>query len=277
MQIMIYVGGTLVLLIFGVMLTAQEAFVSMKTRGLEWIMGLFVGACLLSIMVYAAFSVKDWNTPNRQADELSAAVTQPNTTQMGVALTGARVDAAAVADVRLRRGMSGYLLAFEAVGIHLLVVLVGAAYLSRTKRFVGGRSRPIVSFEPRARRRHPALSTFLGILIVTNVVLAALAMMMPDWLQRNRPEILVTPPAWLGIAISLLFLLTTLLLGVVWGWQRWGLVALWLVPIAQGVVLANSGLDRTLSVVIVVVLLLPIAALTAIVCTGKPSVWSQMD
>lgn len=32
MQIMIYVGGTLVLLIFGVMLTAQGPFISMKTR-----------------------------------------------------------------------------------------------------------------------------------------------------------------------------------------------------------------------------------------------------
>ena len=33
MQLMIYVGGTLVLLIFGVMLTAQARFISMKTRG----------------------------------------------------------------------------------------------------------------------------------------------------------------------------------------------------------------------------------------------------
>ena len=35
MQIMIYVGGTLVLLVFGVMLTAQASFVSMKTRAGE--------------------------------------------------------------------------------------------------------------------------------------------------------------------------------------------------------------------------------------------------
>ena len=33
MQIMVYVGGTLVLLVFGVMLTSRAAFVSMKTRG----------------------------------------------------------------------------------------------------------------------------------------------------------------------------------------------------------------------------------------------------
>ena len=37
MQLLIYVGGTLVLLIFGVMLTAQSKFISMKTHAGEWI------------------------------------------------------------------------------------------------------------------------------------------------------------------------------------------------------------------------------------------------
>jgi NADH-quinone oxidoreductase subunit J len=31
-------------------------------------------------------------------------------------------------------GMSGYLLMFEVISIHLLVVLIGAAYLARAKR-----------------------------------------------------------------------------------------------------------------------------------------------
>ena len=47
MQLMIYVGGTLVLLIFGVMLTAQARFVSLRTPAGEWILGLIVGAVLL--------------------------------------------------------------------------------------------------------------------------------------------------------------------------------------------------------------------------------------
>src|ERR1700689_312805 len=37
MQLLIYVGGTLVLLVFGVMLTAQSPFISMKTRAGEWV------------------------------------------------------------------------------------------------------------------------------------------------------------------------------------------------------------------------------------------------
>ena len=43
MQLLIYVGGTLVLLVFGVMLTAQGPFISMKTTGGEWILAAFVG------------------------------------------------------------------------------------------------------------------------------------------------------------------------------------------------------------------------------------------
>jgi NADH-quinone oxidoreductase subunit J len=38
----------------------------------------------------------------------------------------------------LQRGMSGYLLAFEIISIHLVVVLVGAAYLARARRRVCG-------------------------------------------------------------------------------------------------------------------------------------------
>src|SRR5438105_8307356 len=43
MQLLIYVGGTLVLLVFGVMLTAQSPFISMKTRAGDWILAAIVG------------------------------------------------------------------------------------------------------------------------------------------------------------------------------------------------------------------------------------------
>src|SRR5947207_10363327 len=42
MQLMIYVGGTLVLLIFGVMLTAQARFISMNMRGAEWVLAVII-------------------------------------------------------------------------------------------------------------------------------------------------------------------------------------------------------------------------------------------
>ncbi len=52
MQLMIYVGGTLVLLIFGVMLTAQGPFISMKTRSGEWVLAGIVGGALLWVLVH---------------------------------------------------------------------------------------------------------------------------------------------------------------------------------------------------------------------------------
>src|SRR5271154_1430145 len=47
-QILVYVGGTLVLVIFGVMLTAQGPFINMKATSAEWAISAAVGLLLLS-------------------------------------------------------------------------------------------------------------------------------------------------------------------------------------------------------------------------------------
>jgi len=135
MQIMIYVGGTLVLLIFGVMLTAQANFVSMKTSAAEWIIAAIVGGSLFFLLAQTAFSVSDWRTARADQANLPAAEAR-SATPLGLGFLGVRVDKTSQADPVLRRGMSGYLLPFEIVSIHLLVVLVGAAYLARTKKRV---------------------------------------------------------------------------------------------------------------------------------------------
>ena len=133
MQLMIYVGGTLVLLIFGVMLTAQEGFVSLKTRSGEWILAAIVGGSLLVLLLQAAFSVPKWSEPTDVAATVTPADTH-STTAIGLALLGARVDA--LSDEGLQKGKSGYLLPFEIVSVHLLVVLIGAAYLARARKRV---------------------------------------------------------------------------------------------------------------------------------------------
>ncbi len=135
MQIMIYVGGTLVLLIFGVMLTAQAAFVSMKTRSSDWVLAAIGGGALFSLLIVAAFSVPDWRVPNVDRAAVTLADSE-SATELGWGLIGVRVDQSRQADPILRDGMSGYLLPFEIVSIHLLVVLIGAAYLARTRRKV---------------------------------------------------------------------------------------------------------------------------------------------
>ena len=124
MQIMIYVGGTMVLLVFGVMLTAQERFVSLKTSGGTWSLAALAGGALLAVLLQTAFSIDDW----KAGDTEQAGQSQTTATRIGLGLLGARFE----------EGTSGYLLPFEIVSIHLLVVLIGAAYLARAKR----RARP---------------------------------------------------------------------------------------------------------------------------------------
>jgi NADH-quinone oxidoreductase subunit J len=134
MQLMIYVGGTLVLLIFGVMLTAQSRFISMKTRSGEWVVALVLGGSLLFLLLTAAFRVEDWRSglPDPASVGLAESKT---TTQIGMGFTGVRVDRLdAPPGSPLVPGMSGYLLPFVIVSVHLLVVLVGAAYMARPKR-----------------------------------------------------------------------------------------------------------------------------------------------
>lgn len=138
MQLMIYVGGTLVLLIFGVMLTAQGPFVSMKTSGGDWIIAAVVSGALLAVLVPAALSVPSWRGPAPAADDPSLAeapvVAQPTAAPLGMGLLGVRVDRLDDPQADASQVRSGYLLPFEIVSVHLLVVLVGAAYLARTKR-----------------------------------------------------------------------------------------------------------------------------------------------
>lgn len=141
MQIMIYVGGTLVLLIFGVMLTARASYVSMKTSGGEWVMGLIVGGALLLVLLQAAISVPDWMAPREDQADVVIAETE-STTSIGQALINVRVDSLHEEDPTRRAGLSGYLLPFEIVSIHLLIVLVGAAFLTRAKRRVGSETVP---------------------------------------------------------------------------------------------------------------------------------------
>ena len=136
MQLMIYVGGTLVLLVFGVMLTAQQSFLKMRTGSGEWILAAIVGGALLLLLLQAAFSVDEWTSPHPHPADVTMIDAQA-TTQIGLGFTGVRVDKLDQPSATLRAGMSGYLLPFVIVSIHLLVVLIGAAYLARTKRSRG--------------------------------------------------------------------------------------------------------------------------------------------
>jgi NADH-quinone oxidoreductase subunit J len=129
-QLMVYVGGTMVLLVFGVMLTARGPFVTMKTGGGQWILATILGGSLLAVLLQAALSI-----PGRATASVPPA-DRPTAARLGLGLMGMRVDQLDQPDQVLRRGMSGHLLAFEIISVHLVVVLVGAAYLARARRRV---------------------------------------------------------------------------------------------------------------------------------------------
>ena len=95
-QLMVYVGGTMVLLVFGVMLTARGPFVSMKTGGGQWIMAIVTGGALLADAAAGGLSAfPSWAGPagNRTRggrDSSDASTSRPR--QLGLGLMGVRVD-----------------------------------------------------------------------------------------------------------------------------------------------------------------------------------------
>src|SRR5262249_13451368 len=78
-QLIVYVGGTLVLVVFGVMLTAQGPLRALKTRPAEWVVGGVLGAALFGLLVAAAMGI-----PTPPTDEKS----QPTTGSLRPAVPG---------------------------------------------------------------------------------------------------------------------------------------------------------------------------------------------
>jgi NADH-quinone oxidoreductase subunit J len=133
-QLLVYVGGTMVLLVFGVMLTARGPFVTMRTGGGQWVMALIIAGGLLAVLLTASLSIPSWNKVNSDKTEI-ASIVPPGSAQLGLGLLGVRTERLESPE-SASVGMSGYLLVFEIISVHLLVVLIGAAFLARAKRRV---------------------------------------------------------------------------------------------------------------------------------------------
>ncbi|MEW4487670.1 NADH-quinone oxidoreductase subunit J [Thalassoglobus sp. JC818] len=170
-QLLIYVGGTVVLLIFGVMLTSSGPYGTIKSQPAEVVQAGIIGMAFLALVASTVLSVNWQANEERLANAAHQAAhdhgdhghvhegedgaiergynpdESGNTTRsLGTALLGVRFDK----DLSLESEdgsdhghthgnhevSAGYLLPFEIVSVHLLVVLVGAAYLARAKRRV---------------------------------------------------------------------------------------------------------------------------------------------
>lgn len=129
-QLIIYVGGTLILLVFGVMLTASGPYLKLESSPGETILGGFLGL-LFMFAVFSSLQGVDWPAPLTGDSAVTGAPEGNTLRPLGLALLGTRPD------LDLQDGdtlSTGYLLPFEIVSVHLLVVLIGAAYLARAKR-----------------------------------------------------------------------------------------------------------------------------------------------
>jgi NADH:ubiquinone oxidoreductase subunit 6 (subunit J) len=140
-QLIIYVGGILVLVVFGVMLTAQGPFVTMKVGAAEWAIATVVGLLLLGVITISTLRGLWPDVPVAQIDPAHS----PSSAELGMVFSGVKevmpegqiTGVGSPSKNTPVRHQVAYLLPFEIVSVHLLVVLIGAAYLARAKRRQG--------------------------------------------------------------------------------------------------------------------------------------------
>jgi NADH-quinone oxidoreductase subunit J len=105
-QVVVYVGGILVLLLFGVMFTNSIMQTDLKTDVLNMLPGTVLLVGILGAILYTFYSTHSW---------------MPSPTM----LQGSVVERIGY------ETMSGYVLPFEMASILLLAALIGAAFLAR--------------------------------------------------------------------------------------------------------------------------------------------------
>jgi len=105
-QIVVYVGGILVLLLFGVMFTNKIMMTDLKTDVLNIVPGLLILVATVGGLIHVFVQRADWLV---SADQLQGSVVE----RIGF------------------ETMSRYVLPFEMASILLLLALIGAAFLAR--------------------------------------------------------------------------------------------------------------------------------------------------
>lgn len=106
-QLLVYVGGILVLILFGVMLTNKIRDINLSNDSTNPILGAVVAGLIFLVLAYVSIRT-DWEVVPRG----------PETTTEHIG----------------RAFMGKYLLPFEASSVLLLGALIGAAYLARHER-----------------------------------------------------------------------------------------------------------------------------------------------
>lgn len=112
-QLIVYAGGTLILIIFGVMLTSKNPFLQLKPTMPEVFLGVGLALLISSMLIFALV-----NTTLGQHTGLIEDAGYSEIRNIGIAL------------------LTKYLVPFELAAVLLLAVMIGAAYMAR-RRSVG--------------------------------------------------------------------------------------------------------------------------------------------
>jgi len=118
-QLVVYVGGTLILIIFGVMLTSKSPFSRFEPKFAEVMLAVVIAAVLFWALCLAYQDAR----PAFAANALSYSAGYP-VGRLGVELLG------------------DYLIPFELISLLLLVVMIGAAYLAKGRRHTADEPEP---------------------------------------------------------------------------------------------------------------------------------------
>jgi NADH-quinone oxidoreductase subunit J len=111
-QLVVYAGGTLILIVFGVMLTSKSPYSRFEPKRVEVVIAILLGVVLLASLIYGI---------TRAVSSLSGG--QPLTNSNGYPMQA------------LGQALLGdFLLPFELASVLLLVVMIGAAFLAKSRR-----------------------------------------------------------------------------------------------------------------------------------------------
>lgn len=108
-QIMIYVGGIVVLMIFGVMLTNKLSGKALVTGSHNKFWGFIAGFGMLGLLLYGIYKINEPLLTQKHPDV-------NNINQLGIGI------------------MSDYILPFEVAAVLLLMALIGAATIASKKK-----------------------------------------------------------------------------------------------------------------------------------------------
>ncbi len=116
-QLIVYVGGTLILIIFGVMLTSKNPFLQFNPKSWEVFVAVGVSLVLMGLVLLAMVG------------------TDLPQSQRPVPISGAEATTQGYSQVEWigRALLSTYILPFEVAAVLLLVVMIGAAFMARKR------------------------------------------------------------------------------------------------------------------------------------------------